>query len=283
MSGYLVNGVLTGAAYGLFAMGFVVVFKGTRVFNLAHGEIGGAGLYASWWLLGALPVLVASLVGIVVAAGLGLVVERLLVRRIPDANPLAGVAVTLGFGLTLAYSEAQVFGYNVKTYPSPVGTGRVAVGSVVVTAPRIAALVAAFVAAAGIALLLRRTRVGLAMRATTSDPRLARLSGISVDRARAAAWAIGGALSALSAILLASVLTFHPLSNTLLLVRALAAALIGGLTNITGALVGGLAVGVLEAVVISRFSTPGLVDLAVFVLILGTLLFRPEGLLRAAR
>ncbi len=283
MTAYLVTGLLTGAAYGLFAMGFVVVFKGTRVFNLAHGEIGAAGLYASWWLLGTLPVLVASVAGLVVAAVLGLGVERFLVRRIPDANPLAGVAVTLGFGLTLAYSEAKLFGYNVKTFPSPVGTGQISVGSVIITAPRLAALVVAFTAAGAIALLLKRTRAGLAMRATTSDPRLARLSGISVDRARGAAWAIGGALSALSAILLASVLTFHPLSNTLLLVRALAAALLGGLTSITGALVGGLVVGVLEALVISRFSTSGLSDLAVFALILGTLLFRPEGLWRAGR
>lgn len=283
MSGYLVTGLLTGAAYGLFAIGFVLVFKGTRVFNLAHGEIGGAGLYASWWLLGALPVLLASLVGILLAAALGLLVERVLVRRISGASPLTGVAVTLGFGLTLAYSEAKLFGYNVKTYPSPVGTARFELGSVVVTAPRLAALVAGFAAAGAIGLLLHRTRAGLAMRATTSDPRLARLSGVAVDRARGAAWAIGGALSALSAILLASVYTFHPLSNTLLLVRALAAALLGGLTSITGALLGGLVVGVAEAMVISRFSTPGLVDLAVFALILGTLLFRPEGLLGRAR
>jgi branched-chain amino acid transport system permease protein len=283
MGGYLVTGVLTGAAYGLFAIGFVLVFKGTKVFNLAHGEIGAAGLYLSWWLLGSLPVLLASAVGIAAAAAIGLLVERVLVRRIPASTPLAGVAVTLGFGLTLAYSEAQLFGYNVKTFPSPVGTGRLELGSIVVTAPRLAALVAAFAAAGAIGLLLHRTRVGLAMRATTSDPHLARLSGIAVDRARAAAWAIGGALSALSAVLLASIYTFHPLSNTLLLVRALAAALIGGLTSITGALVGGLVVGVVEALVIWRFSTPGIVDLAVFSLILGTLLLRPEGMFSRGR
>jgi len=283
MAGYLVAGLLTGAAYGLFAMGFVLVFKGTKVFNLAHGEIGGAGLYASWWLLGTLPVLLASLVGILAAAALGLLVERLLVRRIPEANPLAGVAVTLGLGLTLAYTEAKLFGFNVKTFPSPVGRGRFQVGDVVVTAPRLAALIAALAVAGVLGLLLHRTRAGLATRATTSDLSLARLSGIAVDRARASTWAIGGALSALSAILLASVLTFHPLSNTLLLVRALAAAMLGGLTSITGALLGGLTVGILEAIVISRFDTAGLADLAVFALILGTLLLRPQGFVRVAR
>lgn len=283
MGGYLVTGLLTGAAYGLFAIGFVLVFKGTKVFNLAHGEIGGAGLYAAWWLLGTLPVVLACLAGIAFAAVLSLLVERFLVRRIPGANPLAGVAVTLGFGLTLAYTEAQLFGYNVKTFPSPVGNARFEMGSIVVTAPRLAAVVAAVAAAGALGLLLQRTRAGLAMRATTSDLRLARVSGISVDRARAGAWAIGGALSAVSAILLASVYTFHPLSNTLLLVRALAAALLGGLTSITGALVGGLVVGVVEALVISQFGTPGLVDLAVFGLILSTLLVRPEGALHGVR
>jgi branched-chain amino acid transport system permease protein len=114
--------------------------------------------------------------------------------------------------------------------------------------------------------------------AATSDPSLARLSGIGVDRMRAFIWTLGGALSGTTAILLAVVYTFHPLSNTLILVRALAAALLGGLTSITGAFFGGLAIGVLEALVISRTSVGGVVDAAIVGLILVMLLVRPGGI-----
>lgn len=277
---YLVTGLLSGAAYGLLALGFVLVYKGTRTFNLAHGEIGGVGLYAAWALLDRLPVLWASLVGVAVAAAVAVVMERGLVRRVSGQGPLAGMAVTLGAGLTLAHSEALLFGANVKTYPSPVGDGSFRLGSVTVTVPRVAALVALAVAGAGLALLLRRTRLGLAVRAATSDPALARLSGVAVGRSRTLVWGLAGALSGVAAVLLACVYTFHPLSGTLVMVRALAAALLGGLSSLGGAVVGGLAIGVIESLVVWRTSQPGLVDAAIFVTILATLLVRPEGLLR---
>jgi hypothetical protein len=89
MGSYLVTGVLSGAAYGLLAMGFVLVYKGTRTFNLAHGEIGGVGLYAAWALLGRLPVLAASVVGVAVAALVALAMERLLVRRVHGQGPIS--------------------------------------------------------------------------------------------------------------------------------------------------------------------------------------------------
>jgi branched-chain amino acid transport system permease protein len=279
MLSYLVTGVLSGAAYGLLAMGFVLVYKGTRTFNLAHGEIGGVGLYVAWALLGRLPVLAASLAGVVVAALVAMAMERFLVRRVSGQGALAGLAVTLGAGLALAYGEALLFGYNIKTFPSPVGRGSFHLSAATVTAPRLAALAALVLAAAALGVLLRTTRLGLAMRAATSDPALARLSGIAVDRSRSLTWALAGALSGTAAILLASVYTFHPLSNTLVMVRALAAALLGGLTSLSGAVVGGLAVGVVESLVVSRSAEPGLVDAAIFAMILGTLLVRPEGLL----
>ncbi|HLF41032.1 MAG TPA: hypothetical protein VI854_06105, partial [Acidimicrobiia bacterium] len=123
MTSYVVTGLLSGAAYGLLAMGFVLVYKGTRTFNLAHGEIGGAGVYAAWVLLDRMPVLGAALVGVAVAALVATAMERLLVRRVSDQGPLAGMAVTLGAGLSLAYGEALLFGNNIKTFPSPVGRG----------------------------------------------------------------------------------------------------------------------------------------------------------------
>lgn len=279
MFSYLVVGLLSGAAYALLAVGFVLIYRGTRIFNLAHGELGGAGLYVGWALLGTVPVAIAALTGIAVAALLGLVVERLLIRRLTDRTPLAALATTLGVALTLAYTEGLLFGFNIKTFPSPVGTGSFEIGSASVTAPRLAALVVAGVVAASLAVFLRRTRFGLAVWASTSNHVLARLSGIQVHRTRAFVWILGGALSGTAAVLLAVVYTFHPFSNTLILVRALAAALLGGLTSLSGAFVGGLAIGVLESLVISQTSVAGAADMAIVVVILGTLLVRPQGLL----
>lgn len=281
MLSYLVLGILTGAAYALLAVGFVLVYKGTRIFNLAHGEIGAFGLYVAWTVAQRIPVLPAAVIGVIVAAMVGLFLERTLVRRLVDRTPLAAVASTLGAGLTLAYLEAHVWGINIKTFPSPFGSGSMRLGSVTLTAPRVASLVVAAVVAIGLGLFLRRTRFGLAVWAATSDQELARLSGVAVSRARAFVWILGGALSGVSAILLASIYTFHPLSNTLMLVRAMAAAMLGGMTSIPGAFVGGLTVGVVESLVIWQTPVGGVVDIAIFALIIGTLLFRPQGLFGA--
>jgi len=279
MLAYLVIGIFSGAAYGLLAVAFVMVYKGTRIFNLAQGEIGGVGLYVAWALLHFLPVWAAVLVGVAVSALVGLAMERTLVRRLIDRTPLAALAATLGAGLALAYGEAILWGFNIKTFPSPFGTRIFHVGSITMTSARIAALVVAGLVAIGLGIFLRRTRFGLAVWAATSDQVLARLSGVPVGRTRAFIWILGGALSGISAILLAAVYTFHPLSNTLILVRALAAALLGGLTSLPGAFIGGLVVGIVESVAISRTSTGGVVDLAIFMVILLTLLLRPQGLL----
>lgn len=281
MARYLLLGILTGSAYALLAVAFVLVYKGTRVFNLAQGEIGGIGLYVAWALTAKihLPVAAAALVGIAAAAGVGLLMERTLIRRVVDSTPLSALACTLGAALTLGYAEAFIWGYNIQTFPSPVGNGSFHLGTVTVTAPRIASFVAAAAVAGGLALFLRRTRLGLAVWAATSDQALARMSGVSVDRVRALVWALGGALSGLAAILLGTIYTFHPLANTLFLVRALAAALLGGLTSLPGAFVGGISLGVLEALVVWRTGVGGAVDTAIVVLMIAVLLVRPGGLL----
>jgi branched-chain amino acid transport system permease protein len=279
MAPYIVIGLLTGASYALLALAFVLVYKGTRIFNLAQGEIGGLGVFVAWELVGKLPVLAAVLIGIVTSAVLALVIEVALVRRLANRVPLAALAAMLGVALVLAYTEEQVFGLNIKTFPSPVGRARLHLGSIVVTAPRLAALVCALAVASGLAIFLRRTRFGLEVQAATSDTALARLSGVRVNRARAVIWMIGGAISALAAILLATVSTFYPLSTTLWLVPALAAALLGGLTSLPGAFVAGLAVGIVESLTIWRTSVGGASDAAILVLLVVGLLLRPQGIL----
>lgn len=281
MTAYLVIGVFTGAGYALFAAAFVLIYKGTRVFNLALGEIGAVGLYVAWSLLDRLPVLAACAVGVAASAALSALIEVVLVRRVLNRTALATLASLLGVALTLAYLELLVFGANVKTFPSPVGDGRITIGGTVVTAPRIALLVTAVGAAVGLAVFLRRTRFGLMVAAATSDPALARLSGVPVERTRAVTWAVAGAMSGAAAILLAPVATFFPLSNTIVLVPALAAALLGGLTSLVGAFVAALAVGLAASLTTSWTSVAGAPDATVLVLLLVGLLLRPEGVLSA--
>jgi branched-chain amino acid transport system permease protein len=283
MTPYLVTGLLTGASYALLAVAFVLVYKGTRVFNLAEGEIGGFGVYMAWALLDKVPPLLAALVGIAAGAALGVVIEVGVVRRLVNRTPLAALAAMLGVALVLAYSEQHVFGLNVKTFPSPVGLAGFNLGSVVVTAPRLAALIAAAAVAISLALFRRRTRFGLAVEAATSDSALARLSGVNVGRTRIFVWAFAGAVSALAAILIATVSTFYPLSTTLRLVPAIVAALLGGLTSLSGALLAGLCIGVVESLTVWRTSLGGAADGAMLVLLLVVLLWRPQGVLGGRR
>src|SRR5438270_132242 len=116
----IINGLLSGSAYALIAVGFVMIYKGSRIFNLAHGEIGGFGLYVAWDLQHrGVPVFVAFVAGIVVATLVAIVVERTLVRRLIDRTPLAALACTLGVAFVLADFELIHYGVNVKTFPPP--------------------------------------------------------------------------------------------------------------------------------------------------------------------
>jgi len=275
----IINGLLTGSAYALIAVGFVMIYKGSRIFNLAHGEIGGIGLYIAWDLQHrGVPVLVAFVAGIIFATLVAVVVERTLVRRLVDRTPLAALACTLGVAFVLADFELIHYGANIKTFPPPFGTFSFHFGGLTVTSSRLMMLVFAGAVAIGLGAFLKGTKFGLEVTAAVSDKTLARLSGIRVDRTRMFVWALGGATSGIAAILIASVQTFSPLSTTLILIRGLVAALLGGLTSITGAFVGGLAIGLVEAEISAHATTAGAPELAIFVVLLIALLVRPQGI-----
>lgn len=278
--GAIINGLLSGAAYALIAVGFVMIYKGSRIFNLAHGEIGAFGLYIAYDLAHnhGVPVILAFLAGIVVSTLVAILIERTLVRRLIDRTPLAAVACTLGVAFVLAYYEVLHYGAKLLVFPPPFGVFTFHVLGVTVTFSRVMSLLFAAGVAIGLALFLKRTKFGLEVTAAVSDKTLARLSGIRVDRTRMFVWALGGATSGIAAMLIASVNTFSPLSTTLVLIRALTAALLGGLTSITGAFVGGLVIGIAESLVLAHTTFPGADFAVVFVVLLVALLVRPQGI-----
>ena len=286
----IITGLSVGAAYALVAVGVVLIFKCTRALSIAQGEIGAFGFFIGLrWAARGIPGLdwhpaafVTLLIAVVIGALLGGLVERVVMRPLVGRPPLDALIATLGVALFLALLEKELFGTATQFAPSPVGNWDVVVLGATLTAPRIVALTLAAVVALATYLFLSRTRFGLAVRATTGDPTVARLMGIPVNRVYRFAWVAAGTLAGLAAALLGSAFGgLTPFAMTKFSLRALAGAVIGGLDSIWGAIIGSLLVGVLEAVVGGQFATPGAAELAVLVLVIATLVARPQGLLGA--
>jgi branched-chain amino acid transport system permease protein len=279
MGQVLVLGLIAGGIYALFAMGIVLLYRGTGVLNFAGGELGTVGLYVASFLVtdhGA-PWIVGALAAIVAAAVVAGLFEFLLVRRSVDADPVVTSILTAGLALTLFASELFVFEQTPHALRSPVAGG-VEVFDYIVGWHSVIALVLAVVLGFGLQSLLRRTDFGLGVLAAAQDPHAVRLVGVPLSRVRLAVWAGAGALAAVAALLVEPTVTsFHPgWANTLYL-DALAAAVVGRLTSLPGAVVGGVVIGLAEAICKryqSSLGIPGVEYLAVLVVLLVTLLGR---------
>jgi branched-chain amino acid transport system permease protein len=285
----LVLALAYASAYSLLAVAVVLVYSGTKVLSLALGEIGAFGLYAAlWWhdngILGIRPpVLVAALVAMVIGGGLGLVVERCVLRPLLGRPALDSLVATLAVALFLALLELKLYGIDPFPAPSPVGDGSIEIGGATLTVTEMTLLGLASVVALGLWLFLTRTSFGLATRATTSDPTVARLLGVPVNKVYVFSWGVAGLISGAAAALLANVNgSLTPFSLTASLLSALAGAVIGGLDSLGGAVVGSAIVGLVNGVVGSRVDPTTSAGI-VFAAVLLTLLVRPRGLFGSAR
>ncbi|HZT66695.1 MAG TPA: branched-chain amino acid ABC transporter permease [Acidimicrobiales bacterium] len=281
-----VLGLANGAIYALTALGLSLVYKATRVVNFAQGEIGTLAAFVAWevvvkahqsWAEGALA-------AVAVAAAVGWLMHRFVATPMRNASRVSVMIATLGVAFLLFGVEAKLFGPSPEILPPPLArssfTG-VTVGGYLLTPVYLFALAAAAVAAAVFATVLRRTRFGLGVLASAQDPETARLLGVPAARVSAFTWIAAAVLGAVAGLLTAPTQgVFYPffMSGTLFF-RGLVAALIGGLGSLSGAVVGGLVVGVVEAYSIEQFiHSPGLPEVVLLVLVLAVLLLRPQGL-----
>ena len=284
MSQALISGLANGGVYALLAVGIVLVYKGSRVLNFAQGEMGTFGLFIAFWLIDKqnLPWFVGWAGAIAVVALIGFTFERIVVRNMADASRLSVAVATIGLLLFLFALELKIFGPSPQIMPPPIAGLGFEIAGFFVSPTQIMALFTALGLGVALALFLRKTDFGLGVLAASSDPSATRLVGIRVSRVSAFTWTIAGAVSALAALLITPTIgIFSAGFMTALFVRGLAAALIGGLSSLTGAFIGGVAVGVIEAVVGQRFvqsTFPGIQSVAVMVVIVLILLVRPGGL-----
>ena len=289
MLGDVVVGLAIGAAYSLLAVAVVLVYSGTRVLSLAQGEIGAFTLYAGLYshahgVFGYRPSIgVVALFAVLAGGVLGLLIERLVMRPLVGRPALDGLVATLAVALCLALTELWFYGLDPLAAPSPVGSGSIKVAGSTLTATEMVLLAVAAAVAGALYLFLTRTKFGLATRATTSDPVVARLLGVRVNRVYVFSWGVAGLLSGVAACLLAPINgSLTPFSLTTALLSALAGAVIGGLDSLWGAILGSLAVGIVSGLIATRFNLTVSAGIT-FAAVLLTLLIRPQGVFGSAR
>ncbi|MFF2631642.1 branched-chain amino acid ABC transporter permease [Microbacterium sp. NPDC058021] len=278
----LVDGIATGAIYGALALAIVLVYRASRTLNFAQGELALLGAYLSWqFTVWGLPIGVALAISMVALALLSAGIERLLFRPLVRRHQhLPLIIVSLGLMIALNALIGWVWSYQTKEVPALFGSGALVAGGVAVSRQDIGIVFTVLAAALVLAALFGFTRIGLRMRAAVSAPESAELSGISTGRTMTVGWAVAGAVGALAGTLIAPELFLHPGMMTPVLIYAFAAATLGGLESPVGALVGGVAVGIIENLAGSYLPAVGseLKQLVALLIIVVVLLVRPQGL-----
>ena len=272
-------GTIIGLTYGLLGVGLVLVYRSNRIVNFAHGEIGafGAsflGIAVTRWHF---PYWIAFPLALGVGGAVGAVAEIGVIRRLRKAPRLMSVVVTLAVGQVLVGLAVAVnpTGFAGRIYPSPSGLPSFDIGALRVTPAYMGMLLIGPILVLALIVFLRRSKYGLALRAAAAAPDTARMSGVFAARMSSLAWALAGALSAFTAILTqptrtGPAQTFGPS----LLLRALAAAAIGRMSNLGGALAAGIGLGIVEQLLLWNYAQAGLVDLVLFGVILVVLLLQ---------
>jgi len=250
---YTVIGIFTGAAYAIAASGLVLTYSTTRVFNIAHGAVGMvfAFLYWDFSVKQGLPVWLSLFLVLGVVAPLtGVFIQRVVTRGLGNAPVGVSLVVTVGILVTMIGLAQQVWKPAARSLPQFYPDNLIKLGGVIITWQQVITVVLSVVVAGALYVLLARTRVGTAMRASVDNPELLHLYGGRSDIVAALAWAIGTSLAALAGILLAPVIGLQYFDLTLLVISAYAAAMLGKLTNLPMTYVGAMGLGVGQSYVV---------------------------------
>ncbi|MFH8468465.1 branched-chain amino acid ABC transporter permease [Streptomyces sp. NPDC017991] len=272
----LVGGLSLGAVYALVAMGFSLVYRTMGLVNFAHADIAMIGAYAAstFYLTYKLPFAVAMVVAIAVTAAIGLVIERVL-RPLENKDFDLMLIGTIGFGIVLQAVAILIWGTTGRAVRSPVPAAPLDLFGVRVRTYDLLVMAVAAFAVLGLAWFLARTKRGAAMQAVAMDHEAATAVGIDVGRSNALAFSIGAGLAALAGGLVGPMLYVDASLGGALGIKGFAAAMLGGFGSIPGAVVGGLAIGVLDSYAAGHFQ--GYSVLVTFLVFTAAIMIRPMG------
>jgi branched-chain amino acid transport system permease protein len=285
----LINGISLGSIYALVALGYTMVYGVLRLINFAHGDVYMLGAYFGYYLsnllqgrtpshfLDAALVMAGSMLG---CAIVGLLMERFAYRPVRRAPRLTMLIIAIGLSLLIENAGQLIFGANPKFFPQLIPEKHVHLfGGLMVTNQQIIVLLTAVALMILLNLFVYRSRTGKAMRAVSFNLDAAKLMGIDTDRIIALTFALGSALAAAGGILVSiNIPGIDPLMGVMTGLKAFVAAVLGGIGNIFGAVLGGLILGLAE-VMVAGYGSSTYRDAIAFLILIAILLFKPAGIL----
>ena len=292
----LINGLVLGSMYALVALGYTMVYGIINLINFAHGEVLMVGAMTSWTVVtvladsglpGWLLMLFSLVAAIVVCTVLNFGIEKVAYRPLRNAPRLAPLITAMGMSLLLQTLALIIWKPNPKPYPILLPADPIHIGGAVINTTQILILVVTALTLAALMLLVHRTKLGRAMRATAENPRVAQLMGVQPDVIISATFVIGAALAALAGVMYAA--NYGSVQHSMGFLpglKAFTAAVFGGIGNLAGAMLGGVLLGLIEAMGAGYIGvlTGGVLgsqyqDIFAFIVLIAVLTLRPQGLL----
>jgi branched-chain amino acid transport system permease protein len=281
----VIIGLSVGMVYALVALGISLIFSGLDIVHFAHGEIYMLGAFIGLMLFQklALPYVPTLLLAIVLTGLVGVLIERLFYRRLTRSGggyTVAGMGMIIaGFGMSIVLQNVAYLVWGAKPLPFPVPFGMpIEIGNLALPMSYVWIVVAAIVLMLGLHLLLRKTMLGLAMRAVAYNKDIAYLSGVNVPLMISLTFGIGCSLGAAAGVLIGPINYVQVQMGIGVLIKAFAAAVVGGFGSLPGAILGGLLVGVVESLG-AGFISGTYKDVYAFVLLIFVLMVKPSGIL----
>ena len=277
----LINGVSLGSIYALIALGYTMIYGIIKLINFAHGDIYMLGAYfgfvaTSMLGLSFIPALIFAMVA---AALAGIFIERVAYRPMRNAPRIAILITAIGVSFFLEYGMILIATPQPRTFPAVFDATIYNVGGLIINSQQIVILVSALVLMGALTYIVNHTKAGKAMRAVSFDTDAAQLMGINIDKVISMTFALGSALAAAAGVLVGVYYnSIDPLMGMMPGMKAFVAAVLGGIGIIPGAMLGGIIMGIVEAMVSGFFSST-FRDAAAFGILILILLYKPSGLL----
>lgn len=290
----IINGLVLGSIYALVALGYTMVYGIMGLINFAHGEVVMIGAMVALFVIKALPGLpaivlvpLALVCAVIVCMTIGFAIERIAYRPLRRAPKLAPLITAIGVSIILQNLAMLIWGRNYHAFPPILPSGEHDVFGATITSLQIVIIAVAGLMMGGLTLLIQRTRLGRAMRATSENPPIAQLMGVNINQIISATFVIGSALAAVAGLMVSANYSIaHYYMGFMLGLKAFTAAVLGGIGNLAGAMLGGILLGVIESLgagyigdLTGGFLGSHYQDIFAFFVLIGVLIFRPSGLI----